>query len=259
MLSRRVAGYILVVTILGGSASTVAASAPAVTERGVAVTETRSHRAMDATGGPPPAWLQPGTRPRSLTSPRAPAAATAHQLPSQASNSSAREVLGFAQSGEISSGAWRSDLRFDLLTTIAYFGINMNSDGSMFNSDAGFAVWQSQSATDLINAAHAAGDRVVLVVKTFDNATIASITGSEVHRQAAINSIVSQLATRSADGVNIDFEGTDSSVAANLTQFIAELRSALYARLPNASYLTIDTYASAAAGGTCAPGGPDGF
>ncbi|MBV8301320.1 MAG: hypothetical protein JOY68_05310, partial [Candidatus Dormibacteraeota bacterium] len=160
------------------------------------------------------------------------------------------EILGFAQSGEVTSGSWSSDLNFSLLSTIAYFGVNVNSDGSLVTSDSGYAGWWSPQLTQLMSSAHAAGDRVVLTVKSFDNGTIASITGSETTRQQLIANVINQLRTRGGDGVNVDFEGTDSSVSANFTTFIGELYSALIAQVPQQSYLTVDTYASARQGGT---------
>ncbi len=241
----------LFVPLLGaGQSPAEAATRPANTERGTPVTDARIHMSMDTTDGPPPAGLRSGARPDSLRYARASTAGAETPAASRASSSSVREVLGFAQSGEISSGAWKADLRFDLLTTVAYFGINVNGNGSLVTSDTGYATWQSQPATDLINSAHAAGDRVVLTVKCFDNATIASVTGSEQNRQAAITNIIHQVGARSADGVNIDFEGTGSSVAASFTLFVRELRSGLWTQLPNAAYLTVDTYASAPSGGT---------
>jgi spore germination protein YaaH len=250
-LIRSVALCALSVCLLGAGHEVAAAATPSTSgERGTPVIDTRVHKSMDTTNGPPPAGLHPGARPQSLRTARATVGGAATPAASRASDPSVREVLGFAQSGEISSGAWKADLRFDLVTTVAYFGINVNGDGSLVSSDAGYATWQSQAATDLINAAHAAGDRVVLTVKAFNNATIASVSGSESNRQAAIANIIHQIGARSADGVNVDFEGTNSLVASSFTQFVAELRSALSAQLPNSAYLTVDTYASAASGGT---------
>lgn len=225
------------------SASAVTgSSAPLVPDHGVSITDSRIHQAMDTTNGAPPIGLTRGVRPAPLMSARLSA--------TTAARSSTREVLGFAQSGEVSSGSWKSDLRFDLLTTVAYFGINVNGDGSLVTSDSGYQTWQSQATTDLINAAHTSGDRVVLTVKAFNNAAIASVTGSTQYRQVAITNIINQVAARSADGVNVDFEGFDSSVASSFVQFVAQLRSSLSSQLPNAAYLTVDTYASAASGGT---------
>jgi spore germination protein YaaH len=160
------------------------------------------------------------------------------------------EVLGFVQSGEVVSGAWVADLRFDLLSTIAYFAVNVNTNGTLVTNDAGYTTWWSSQQTSLINAAHNAGDRVVLTVKAFNDTLIAAVTGTEPIRQTLINSIVNEVVTRPADGVNVDFEGVSSSLSTNFTTFVAELQNALNARAGGHAYLTVDTYASAGQGGS---------
>jgi spore germination protein YaaH len=161
------------------------------------------------------------------------------------------QVLGFAQAGEVASGQWRQDLRLGLLDTIAYFGLDIAADGSITTqNNFGYQGWRSRQATDLIDAAHAAGARVVVTITAFDNATIASVTGSEANRQRCIAAVIAELQQRGGDGVNVDFEGYDASVAPNFTTFIAELQQGLRSAVPGASFLTVDVYASSAQGGT---------
>lgn len=136
----------------------------------------------------------------------------------------------------------------NLLSTIAYFGVNVNADGTLVTSDSGYNTWWSSQETNLINAAHNAGDRVVLTVKTFSNSVIAGVTGSEATRQNLISAIINQVVNRPADGVNIDFEGGGSS--SNFTTFMSELQNGLNTRAAGRSYLTVDAYASAGQGGT---------
>lgn len=150
----------------------------------------------------------------------------------------------------MSSGAWSGDLRFDLLSTVAYFGINVNPDGILVTGDAGYTVWRSSQMTALINQAHSAGDRVALTVKAFNDSTIRSSTGSEPARQTLINGIIGELTGRGGDGVNIDFEGVCPCLSANFTTFIAELSGAMQSRTPSSDYLTADVYASTPLGGT---------
>ena len=169
---------------------------------------------------------------------------------SQSAIRPATEVLGFAQSGEVTSGAWQSDLQLSLLTTVAYFGLNFNTDGTFVTSDAGYQGYWSQQEAAMTSGAHNAGDRVVVTVKAFNNTTISGVTGSETARQTAIANVISQIRSRGADGVNVDFEGSGSSLAANFNTFISELRGGLQNQVPGQSFLTVDTYASAASGGT---------
>ena len=160
------------------------------------------------------------------------------------------EVLGFAQTGEVTSGAWQADFRLGQLSTIAYDSLNFNPNGTVI-VDSGYQGWWSAQMTNLINAAHAAGDRVVLTITDFSSSSIESIVGSEGNRQTAITNIVEQLQNRGGDGVNVDFEGgTPTVVPGDFTTFIAELQYALRSLVPNQSYLTVDTYASSAWGGS---------
>jgi hypothetical protein len=159
------------------------------------------------------------------------------------------EILGFAQVGEVTSGDWQSDFRLADLTTIAYDSLNLNTNGTVIE-DSGYQGWWSAQMTSLINAAHSAGDRVVLTI-TMDNSSIETLVGSESNRQTAITNIVEQLESRGGDGVNLDFEGLIPAVVpSDYTTFVGELQYALRTLVPTQSYLTVDTYASAAQGGT---------
>jgi spore germination protein YaaH len=210
------------------------------------------HAAFDQTTAPPPPGVQPGARAQPLLHPKvalirnmasATRTATAVSLPDP-------EVLGFAQSGEVTSGAWSADLRFSQLSTVAYFGVNVNADGTFSTGDSGYAGWRSSQLTSLMNTAHNAGDRVVLTIKAFNDAAIRGATGSEAARQNTIAAVINELRSRGGDGVNVDYEGVSSNLAANFTTFVAELYNALLAQVPGQSYLTVDTYASAGLGGT---------
>jgi spore germination protein YaaH len=210
------------------------------------------HAAFDQTTGPAPAGWQPGAKAEPLAHPK-----VALQRNSAAASSNGTsaappdpEVLGFAQSGEVTSGAWTSDLRFGQLSTVAYFGVNVNSDGTFSTGDSGYAGWRSAQLTSLMNTAHNAGDRVVLTIKAFNDAAIRGATGSEATRQNTIAAVINELRSRGGDGVNVDYEGVSSNLAANFTTFVAELYNALLAQVPGQSYLTVDTYASAGLGGT---------
>ena len=89
----------------------------------------------------------------------------------------AREVFGFAPYWALSgNGQWD----FSLLSTLAYFGLDVQSNGSFNTSPTnnGFKGWMSQDLVTVINRAHAANDRVVLVIKAFDNGTINAIVAN---------------------------------------------------------------------------------
>lgn len=158
------------------------------------------------------------------------------------------QVLGFVQVGEVTSGDWKADLRFNLLSTIAYDSLDINVNGAVIN-DAGYQAWWSGQMSSLMNTAHAAGDKVVLTITDFSTSSIATLVSTPSYAARAVSEVVQQVAQRGADGVNVDFEGGSGISASAFTAFIAQLHAALHSQLPQQSYLTVDTYGSAYQGG----------
>jgi len=164
-----------------------------------------------------------------------------------------REVFGFApywalaSSTTLASGEL-SDVEYDKLSTVAYFGLTLDSNG-MFVNDAGLAGWGSAQMNDLVARAHSYGDRVVVTAKTFNDPDINSIVHNPSTGQQAINSVINAVQNRGLDGVNVDFEGSTSSAYPTLqqdfTSWIHSLSDQLHQRVPG-SFLTVDTYSGSA-------------
>ncbi len=156
------------------------------------------------------------------------------------------EVFGFATYYMLSSyPSWD----FSLLSTIAYFSLDVNSDGNFNRGTPGWTGWNSQALVDIINQAHAAGNRVVLVIKAFDNATINAIVTSPTATQTAIDATMDAIAAKQLDGVNVDFEGASSplypGIQQGFTNFMTELSTQIHERWPEA-FVTADTYSGSA-------------
>lgn len=152
------------------------------------------------------------------------------------------EVFGFAP-------YWMLDAApgfdFHSLTTIAYFGVDVNPDGSIPESGDGWAGYQSQQLVDLITAAHQAGDRVVLTAKDFDQAQLHQIVRDPQAPQRLATALAALLQQKSLDGVNLDFEGTDGGDRALYTAFATAVAHQL--RQANQRWqLTVDTYGGSA-------------
>lgn len=194
--------------------------------------EQTSTRATTPPAGPGPA----STSPTRSTS--APLALTAPATP-------AKEVFGFAPYWAL--GNW-SQWRTYLLSTVAYFGITLDGTGSIVN-DEGVTGWNSSNLTNLVSAAHAAGDRVLVTVKCFDEAQINSIVATGAYVDNAVNNAVNLARQRGLDGVDVDFEGYGSSQYPNLrtqfTNFMGTMTARVHAAIPN-SEVVADTYASSA-------------
>jgi spore germination protein YaaH len=165
-----------------------------------------------------------------------------------------REVFGFVNAGNLGSPtvgypSWN----FSLLSTVAYFGLQVNSgDGSIVQGNTGWNVEHSATMGGLMNAAHAAGARVILSINLHDFS--ASPTNQvcqgliPANAQTTISQAVAQQAASGADGLNVDYEGTNTPCAngqtsrAALVAFVKNLRAAM----PNGSYLAVDTYSGSA-------------
>src|SRR3982074_986292 len=83
---------------------------------------------------------------------------------SQAQTQLRREVFGFALASSLADPtvgypSWD----FSLLSTVAFFGLHINHDGTSAN-DSGLTEWNSGDLTNLLSTAHASGAKVVLTI-----------------------------------------------------------------------------------------------
>ncbi len=132
------------------------------------------------------------------------------------------------------------------LSTVDYFSLDVNGDGSIVQSGPGWVGYESQDLVDLINRAHAAEDRVVLTVTCFDQGSLNQLSANPAaDGQRLATELTSLLAQKSFDGVNIDFEGNGPQDRAGLDELVSQVSSHLRAANPHWQ-ITMDTYASSA-------------
>lgn len=164
-----------------------------------------------------------------------------------------REVLGFLPYWKLDS-ATRAGLRLDLVSTIAYFSIGVQSNGylargSSSSPTVGWNGWRSAALTELINAAHARGVRVVptitLMAWNGDYGAMSTLLNSASYRSRLVSEVVTMVRDRRADGVNIDFEPVPSSLRSLFTSMVRQIKAGLVAAKVG-SYVTVDTMAGAA-------------
>src|SRR2546423_3572541 len=161
-----------------------------------------------------------------------------------------REVFGFAPYWRL---AQNPNWNYSLLSTVAYFGLNFNPDGSVSTNDAGWTGWNSQDLATIIANAHAAGDRVVLVIKpngavSSTAAVLNAIVTNPAATQTVITNTINLVASKNLDGVNVDFEGTSNgypNVQSGFTNFVTQLSRQMHQRWPSAR-VTVDTYSGSA-------------
>jgi Glycosyl hydrolases family 18 len=158
------------------------------------------------------------------------------------------EVFGYAPYWTL---AQSSSFDFKDLTTLAYFSVDANGDGTLDESGAGWNGFESQDLVNLVNSAHSAGDRVVLTVTDFSQSSLDAITSDPSAPARLSSSLISAIQAKNLDGVNFDFEGEGSGDQAGLTSLVTQVSNALHTTNPHWQ-VTMATYASAA-------GDPSGF
>ena len=158
-----------------------------------------------------------------------------------------REVFGFLPYWELSRA---SSIDFDVLTTLAWFGVEAGRDGRLLREGAdgeptrGWAGWTSDDFAAVREQARVAGVRVVLTVERFawttagKRATKRLLKDPEARKTLA-GEIAEALAIADADGVNLDVEPLPRTVRAEFVRLVREVRRALDAVDPTLQ-LTFD-------------------
>ncbi len=158
------------------------------------------------------------------------------------------EVFGFAPYWSLDQSA---GFNVAGLTTLAYFSVGINADGSLNESGPGWNGYESQALSTLITRAHAAGKRVVLTVNDFDQHSLDALTSNPAAATTLSKALVGAIGAKSLDGVNLDLEGAGSADQAGLTALVTTVSDTLHFINPHWQ-VTMDTYASSA-------GDPGGF
>ena len=157
-----------------------------------------------------------------------------------------REVFGFAPYWLLGKN---TEWDYSVLSTVSYFGLDVNDNGGFANSGPGWTGWNSAELTNIINHAHAAGSRVVVTIKDFRDASINSVVAVPANRQALITGVITAMRAKNLDGVNVDFEGVEDPLFPDLqigiTTLMTEMSSQVHAAFPQAE-VSIDTYAGSA-------------
>jgi spore germination protein YaaH len=222
---------------------------PPVGAAAVQVPRTQAHpRIMSAAAD---IAAQPATAPLSAASAEAPLPLN---LQAAANSGLHREVFGFVNAGNLgNSSVGYPSWNFSLLSTVAYFGLQVNSgDGNLVQNTIGWYVYQSPTMRSFINAAHASGVKVILSLNLHDFSTS---PGNQVcqglapaNAQNTINQAVAQVNAAQVEGINVDYEGTNTTCTngltsrSEMTDFVKNLRAAL----PSGKYVAIDTYTGSA-------------
>lgn len=118
------------------------------------------------------------------------------------------------------SDATAQSYYYSLLSHVAYFSAEVDTSGN-------FSTVRSWETTPVVDYVKAAGKKIHLAVTMFSNHS--TVLNNTTKRNTLIANIMTRINQRSADGVNIDFESMDGSLAANWRAFISALGDTLAA------------------------------
>ncbi|TXD47895.1 glycosyl hydrolase family 18 protein [Polaribacter sp. IC073] len=151
-------------------------------------------------------------------------------LQNKSSKTLSKMVFGFLPYWEQSDGA-HNNIQYDLLTHLACFDFRVQLDAAI-STPPGWP-WITE-----INAAHAAGTKVIMTVVNFGGSDGADAVAWELFTNSAkqntfFANVKNLIQTYSLDGVNIDFEGiTSAHRGAELNTFMASLTTYIHQELP---------------------------
>jgi spore germination protein YaaH len=179
------------------------------------------------------AWAEGETAPPSNGSNKQVAAAPYQQPLTDATKPAVANVLRREVYGFLPYWTLGSYVNYDVVSTIAYFGIDLTTDGSINKSGNGWSGWTSSKLTTVINAAHAKHVRVVLTIEAFawtgsgGGGAMTTLLSSAANRTNAVQQIAAAVRDRGIDGVNLDFEPIATGQSANYVAFVRQLRAQL--------------------------------
>lgn len=167
---------------------------------------------------------------------------SAHQKPELK-----KEVIGFLPFWTIKE---EPNFRYDLLTQIIYMGVEFDKEGNLVKTENGYldptwANFNSERLSAIIHKAKKAGAKVLLGIQCYNNDTLESIVNHPLRRKRVIEQALELLQQKNFDGINIDFEHSNSpssSTSQNFTRFVQDLTKAVKLKSP-AYLVSIDVYA----------------
>ena len=152
------------------------------------------------------------------------------------------EVFGFLPYWSMAD--WTDEyLRYDLLTTIAFFGVGVRQNGTLIASGPGYEAFLSPRAATIIEHAHAAGVRVVITFESFGATRNHKFLASAAYRARFVDEAARFVTTHGIDGLNLDMEGLEAADRPNFGILLEALAMAVHADNP-ASEVSVSTNAN---------------
>jgi spore germination protein YaaH len=244
----RAIAAVLVATVVAGSPAAAVDPTPTTTPAPVADAPGPAtvHAEMLAEHENDTVDFTPGSQPAPLTRRPALGGVSTQEVGGDGPlpNALEAEVFGYLPYWSLTSSLL-PHLDYDLVSTVAYFGVPAQANGTLQKTGVYWDGWMSSHMTNVINQAHAEGVKVVLTVTMMawsSSTNMTTLLNSPTNRVKLANEIASTVAARNADGVNLDFEPMPNALQTAYSAFVREVRTALG---PD-RYLTVATTGGAA-------------
>lgn len=131
-----------------------------------------------------------------------------------------KEIQGFYRSSDTEG---YTDLRYDLLDTIVYAKVNIDTNGSLISS-------KDYNPSPLVSYAHDRKVKVVIMFQGKDDISKDTILGNQTIRAIAIKSLLNEVKKYGFDGIDIDLESINITNSINgqsnkqlMTNFITNI------------------------------------
>jgi spore germination protein YaaH len=153
-----------------------------------------------------------------------------------------KEVYGYLPYWRMDSGTV-DRLQYDLVSSIAFFGLGIKSSGALDKTWIGYKKYVSDDAAAITNAAHDRGVRVVPTFQLFDSNSadgypkMTKFLKSPAAQDRFIQQALDLMAARQADGAGLDFEPVRAlnSLGKYYVPFVQKFRAAMKARFPDST------------------------
>ncbi|MCS7188628.1 MAG: glycosyl hydrolase family 18 protein [Bacteroidia bacterium] len=129
------------------------------------------------------------------------------------------------------AGTAFNSYQWSLLSTVIFFSYEVDPSTGNYANPTVINTWRT---TSLVPTAHNNGTEVQLCATLFGGTNLTNFLTNPSARLRCIDSLVSLVSQRSADGINIDFEGLPAAQRVNFVSFMQQLHDTLQRRLPNA-------------------------
>jgi len=134
-----------------------------------------------------------------------------------------KHVMGFLPYWRVDDSA---SIKPELLSEVNFFSISPDADGSIRRetngqTEPGWREWNTQAVKDLQTRTQIMGAKFTLTLMSGENDVIESILENPEAQTTLINELLTQVQSRTLDGINIDFEYSGEPDASEQKAFTA--------------------------------------